>query len=261
MAEQILTSIAGHGVHIRFHQAGLHYGETIALHPLDLDMQEKRIGVIGLNGSGKSSFARLIKGLIQPTSGEITLDGLDCVKHAKALLAQVGFIFQNPANQIILPTIFEDIGLGPKAMGLKGKAVDAAVEDILARFKLSHLAHRRPHELSGGELQLAALAAVMITKPKLLIFDEPTNQLDLKNRALVQATLNGLQEQALVISHDLELIVDFDRVLVFHQGRLVFDGAAKPAIAHYRALVAALIADNADQPKTAAAALEAVDHG
>jgi biotin transport system ATP-binding protein len=229
--------VADH-VHILFDQADLRYGERIALHPLSLELTDRRIGVIGLNGSGKTSFARLVNGLAKPSHGRVTLDGLDTVTDEKAVMAATGFIFQNPGNQIILPIIRDDIALGPKSRGLKGEALDQAVDTVLTRFGIADLASRRPHELSGGQLQLAALAAVMVTHPKLILFDEPTNQLDLKNRALVKAAIDSLSEQAIVISHDLELVRDFGRVLVFHEGRLAFDGAGEVAIARYLEIAA-----------------------
>lgn len=224
---------------IDFHQAELRFADKVALRALTLSLSERRVGVIGLNGSGKTSFARLINGLAKPSSGRVTVDGLDTVTDWKAVLARVGFIFQNPANQIILPIIRDDIGMGPKARGLKGAALDAAVDGALARFGITHLADRRPHELSGGELQLAALAAVTATRPDLVIFDEPTNQLDLKNRARVEAAIRDMPEQAIIISHDLDLVQGLDRVLVFHDGGLAFDGAAAPAIARYREIALA----------------------
>lgn len=219
---------------ITFDNASLSFGKHMALHPLSLVLTENRVGVIGLNGSGKTSFARLINGLAKPTTGRVTLDGLDTVVDEAKVRAATGFIFQNPGNQIILPIIREDIALGLKSRGLNGKEVEDRVEAVLARFGLTELADRRPHELSGGQLQLAALAAVIVTEPKLLIFDEPTNQLDLRNRGLVKRTLASLAEQAIVISHDLDLLADFPRVLLFHEGQLVFDGAAGDAIARYR---------------------------
>ena len=103
---------------------------------------------------------------------------------------------------------------------------------------IEHLAERRVHELSGGELQLAALASVLVTEPPILILDEPTNQLDLRNRAIVERTLRGLDEDVLVISHDLPLIQDFDRVLLFHEGRVVADGNPVEVIAEYRKIAA-----------------------
>lgn len=225
-------------MHILFDQAELRYGERIALHPLSLELTDRRIGVIGLNGSGKTSFARLVNGLAKPSSGRVTLDGLDTMTDEKAVMAATGFIFQNPGNQIILPIIRDDIALGPKSRGFKGQALDQAVDAVLARFGITDLANQRPHELSGGQLQLAALAAVMVTRPKLILFDEPTNQLDLKNRAMVKAAIDSLEEQAIVVSHDLDLVSDFGRVLVFHEGALAFDGAGAAAIARYREIAA-----------------------
>lgn len=221
---------------IDFDQASVRFDAHVALEPLSLTLHQHRIGVIGLNGSGKSTFARLINGLVKPTSGHVTLDGLDTVKDAKTVLSITGFIFQNPANQIILPLIGDDIAMGPKARGLKGADLEEAITPVVERLGIAPLLTRRPHELSGGELQLAALAAVLVTRPKLVIFDEPTNQLDLKNRALVARTIHALDEQALVISHDLDLVADFERVLVFDQAKLAFDGKAVDAIAFYREL-------------------------
>lgn len=223
---------------VEFDKAELRYGSRVALQPLTLVLEEQRIGVIGLNGSGKTSFARLINGLAKPTGGHVTLDGLDTVANEKAVLAATGFIFQNPGNQIILPNIRDDIALGVKSRGIKNPALDEKVNAVLERFGLVALASRRPHELSGGELQLAALAAVIVNEPKLVIFDEPTNQLDLRNRALVRGAIETLEQQAIVISHDLDLIENFSRVLLFHQGRLLFDGEAKAAIARYREVAA-----------------------
>lgn len=219
---------------IIFDRAEVRFGAQMALEPLTLTLNERRIGVIGLNGSGKTTFARLINGLIKPSAGKVTVNGHDTVAEAKAVLSLVGFIFQNPANQIILPIIRDDIAFGPKIRGLKDGELTRVVEDVLSRFGISHLADRRPHELSGGELQLAALAAVMVTRPEVVIFDEPTNQLDLKNRVVVERAIRNLDENAIVISHDLALIEDFGRVLVFHAGKLVFDGPADEAIRRYR---------------------------
>ncbi|GES50260.1 MULTISPECIES: energy-coupling factor ABC transporter ATP-binding protein [Rhizobium] len=219
---------------IRFETAGVDYGKRTALFPLNLTLQERRIGVIGLNGSGKTTFARLINGLVKPTTGRVVVDGLDTVGDAAKVLGKVGYIFQSPQNQIILPIVRDDIAFGLKARGYDKAQIDAAVEGILGRFGVGHLGARRAHELSGGELQMAALCSVLVTGPDILILDEPTNQLDLKNRALVQKTMMGLPESVIVISHDLPLLEGFERVLLFDQGRLVADAPAEEAIARYR---------------------------
>ncbi len=219
---------------IQFQNAGVTFEGRAALAPLDLSLSERRIGVIGLNGSGKTTFARLINGLTKPSTGRVIVNGLDTIKDADAVLKQVGFVFQNPQNQIILPIIRDDIAFGLKNRGVGKIAVDEAVTATLQRFSIAHLSDRRAHELSGGELQLAALAALSITGPNILILDEPTNQLDLKNRAVVERTILGLEQDVIVITHDLPLIETFDRVLLFHQATLVLDGEPAEVIARYR---------------------------
>lgn len=221
---------------IRFEGAGVTFEGRTAVQPLDVTLGQRRIGIIGLNGSGKTTFARMINGLTKPTIGSVTVNGLDTVKDAAVVLQKVGFIFQNPQNQIILPIIRDDIAFGLKNRNMKAAQVEEAVSAILFRFGIEHLAKRRAHELSGGELQLAALAALTITGPDILIMDEPTNQLDLKNRALVEKTMEGLEQDLVVITHDLALLDSFDRVLVFHGGSLVADGEPAASIATYREL-------------------------
>ncbi|MFP5075919.1 energy-coupling factor ABC transporter ATP-binding protein [Rhizobium sp. YIM 134829] len=218
---------------IRFTDCSVRYGETIALHPLSLTLTEKRIGIIGLNGSGKTTFARAINGLVKPSSGQVTIDGIDTAKDEKAALAKAGFIFQSPQNQIILPIVEDDLALTLKSRGLPKSETAAAVSAILARFGISDLARRRAHSLSGGETQLVAMASVLIGAPDLLILDEPTNQLDLRNRARVLETIAALPESVIAITHDLTLLTGFERVLLFHEGRLVADGGVEETIRSY----------------------------
>ncbi|GAA3062356.1 energy-coupling factor ABC transporter ATP-binding protein [Rhizobium viscosum] len=220
---------------IRFDSAGASFGARVAVEPLTLSLTENRLGVIGLNGSGKTTFARMINGLMKPTTGKVIVNGRD-TRDEKTALADVGFIFQSPQNQIILPVVKDDIAFGLKGRGFTKAEIERKVELVLARFNARELASRRAHELSGGELQIAALCSVLATGPDILILDEPTNQLDLRNRALVQTTIDGLEENVVVITHDLELISGFERVLLFHEGRLAADAPATDAIARYREL-------------------------
>ncbi len=219
---------------IQFQNAGVSFEGRMALAPLNLSLNQHRIGIIGLNGSGKTTFARMINGLTKPSSGQVIVNGLDTVKDADAVLKEIGFVFQNPQNQIILPIIRDDIAFGLKNRAMSKGAVEEAVQVILRRFGIEHLSDRRAHELSGGELQLSALAALTITGPKILIMDEPTNQLDLRNRALVEKTMSGLEQDLVVITHDLPLLESFDRVLLFNQGALVADGTPSDVISRYR---------------------------
>ncbi|MBP2460242.1 MULTISPECIES: energy-coupling factor ABC transporter ATP-binding protein [unclassified Rhizobium] len=223
---------------IHFDKAEARFEGRVTLHPLTVRLTERRIGVIGLNGSGKTTFARMINGLVSPASGNVVVNGFDTKADTDRARAQVGFIFQNPQNQIILPILKEDIALGLTSRKLSKAEIEARTTAILKRFGIGHLADRRSHELSGGELQLAAFASVLVTEPDILIMDEPTNQLDLKNRNLVARTISELPENVIVLTHDLDLIAGFERVLLFDNGRLAGDGNAAEIIAHYRELAA-----------------------
>ncbi|SNB71533.1 MULTISPECIES: energy-coupling factor ABC transporter ATP-binding protein [unclassified Agrobacterium] len=218
---------------IRFDAAGVAFEGRQALQPLSVTLTERRIGVIGLNGSGKTTFARLINGLNKPSAGKVSVNGLDTVSDAKAVLQTVGFIFQNPQNQIILPIVRDDVAFGLKRLGIGRAETENRVKAVLSRLGIPHLEERRAHELSGGELQLAALAALLVTDPQILILDEPTNQLDLKNRTIVEKTMAALSQALVVITHDLPLLAGFDRVLVFHEGALVADAGPEEAVARY----------------------------
>ena len=223
---------------ILFDKAEARFAGRVVLEPLSLRLSERRIGIVGLNGSGKTTFARMVNGLVLPSAGRVLTNGNDTSSRGAEVRAAVGYIFQNPANQIVLPLIKDDIALGLRSRRLGRQETANAVAGVLDRLGIAHLAERRAHELSGGEIQLAALASVLVTSPAIVIMDEPTNQLDLRNRNLVERTISDLAEDVIVVSHDLALLSGFDRVLLFHQGRLVQDGAADETIARYRNLAA-----------------------
>ncbi|TNM65899.1 energy-coupling factor ABC transporter ATP-binding protein [Aliirhizobium smilacinae] len=221
---------------IHFDKVEVRFEGRTVIHPLDLTLSERRIGIIGLNGSGKTTIARMINGLVKPSSGRVTVNGFDTLAQEDEARGQSGFIFQNPQNQIILPLLREDIALGLKSRKLSKTDVTAAVDAVLDRFGIRHLGDRRAHELSGGELQLAALASVLVTQPKILVMDEPTNQLDIKNRNLVEETIRTLPEDVIVISHDLNLVEGMERVLLVRGGRIAADGEPARVIGEYRAM-------------------------
>lgn len=223
---------------IQFENSGVVYGDRIALHPLTLTLTERRIGVIGLNGSGKTTFARMINGLVPASSGRVLTNGHDTSRQAAKARGAVGYVFQNPINQIVLPLVRDDIALGLQSRRLSKPDIDRAVAEALARVSASHLIDRRAHELSGGEVQLAALASVLVTAPDIVIMDEPTNQLDLRNRNMVERTIRALPEHVVVVTHDLSLVSTFERVLLFHEGHLLHDGGAAETIDRYLALAA-----------------------
>lgn len=200
---------------------------------VNIRLTERRIGVIGANGSGKSTFARLLNGLIVPDEGSVTVDGLDTRRDGRAVRRRVGFVFQNPDNQIVYPTVAEDLAFGLKGRGVSADESRRAVERTLERFDLRGFADRLVHELSGGERQMVALAGVMILEPSWLVLDEPTTLLDLRNTRRVMRAVAALDQHVILVTHDLALLEAFERVLVFDGGRLVHDAAPPEAIADY----------------------------
>lgn len=205
-----------------------------ALDGVSLTLSETRIGIVGLNGSGKSTLLRAIIGLVAPTAGRVTVDGRDVVEDARAVRTTTGLLFQNPDNQIVFPIVGEDLAFGLKNHGWGRAETRERVEAALARLGIAELAPRRIHELSGGEKQLVALAGLLAIAPKTLLFDEPTSQLDLRNRNRLSRLLDALPEQTIVVSHDLAFLAGFDRVIVLEGGRIAFDGPAGDGIAFHR---------------------------
>ncbi|TDQ62025.1 biotin transport system ATP-binding protein [Maritalea mobilis] len=206
-------------------------GRTI-LSDLSAKLTERRIGIIGHNGSGKSSFVKMLNGLEPCTTGQVKVGGADVSEHR----ARVGFVFQNPDNQLVMPLVEEDIAFGLKKSGLSKAEIKARSDALLEKFNLSHLRERLTHELSGGEKQLIALIGVLIMQPEHIILDEPTTLLDLRNRAMLISMLDKLEQQLIIVSHDLDLMAQMDRLLLIHEGRLHADGAPTEIIQTYRDL-------------------------
>lgn len=200
-------------------------------------LEEHRIGVIGANGSGKSTFARMLNGLVVPSEGTVTVDGLDTRTDGKQVRRRVGFCFTDPDAQIVMPTVAEDVAFGLRRRGLSRGEVAARVAGALTAYQLDRLADQPAHLLSGGQKQLLALASVLVTEPDLLVMDEPTTLLDLRNARMVTELVAGLPQQVVLVTHHLDLLEGFDRVLVFDEARLVHDGTPDDAVAHYRKLM------------------------
>nr|WP_221936331.1 ABC transporter ATP-binding protein [Leucobacter aridicollis] len=216
------------------------------MHPFSLELTEQRVAVIGANGSGKSTLARLINGLVEPSSGTVTIAGaddsasaLDTVADGSAVRRAVGFVFTDPAAQLIMPTVIEDVELSLRREHRDASDRRLAAVAALARFGLDGFAERSVHALSGGQQQLLAIATVLATGPRILVTDEPTTLLDLRNTRVIGDLLTSLPQQVVIVTHNLDLAARTDRVLVVDQGRIVFDGEPAAAIAHYRDSVAA----------------------
>ncbi|MCE6997201.1 energy-coupling factor ABC transporter ATP-binding protein [Saccharothrix sp. S26] len=221
---------------IELEGVGHRFGDRRVLRDVDLRLDEERVGVIGSNGSGKSTFARLLNGLLVPTEGRVRVDGLDTRKQGKAVRRRVGFVFQDPDVQIVMPTVAEDLAFGLKHHGVARDEIDRRVADTLAAYGLAEFRDHPAHLLSGGQKQLLAIAAVLVLEPEHVVFDEPTTLLDLRNRRRIGRLIHDLPQQVVVVSHDLELLAGFDRVVLFEGGRVVADGPAEQTIAAYLAM-------------------------
>ena len=219
---------------IQFKNVLVHRSGLTALSGITLTLSERRIGVIGPNGAGKSTLARLVNGLVLPTEGQVLVDGIDTRGDLAAIRRNVGFVFQNPDNQIVFPEVAEDIAFGLKRREPDSAARDRRVAQSLESLGIGALASRLVHTLSGGERQLVALAGVLATRPGYLVMDEPTTQLDLRYRNRFASILQALEPPALVASHDLELMRLMDRVIVIEGGRVAMDGNPDEALAWYR---------------------------
>lgn len=222
------------GAEIRFTGVSHSYGDRTVLSGVDLVLTERRIGIVGVNGGGKSTLARMINGLVVPTSGTVTIDGLDTRRKGGRIRRRVGFCFTDPDTQIVMPTVAEDVDFSLRRSGMDKDERRRRVGQVLERYGLADHADHPCHLLSGGQKQLLALAAVLVTEPDVIVADEPTTLLDLRNRAMVAETFAELPQQLVVVTHDLDLVADVDRVLVVDGGRVVVDDSPSVALDAYR---------------------------
>lgn len=204
----------------------------VLLDDVSLSLVERRVAVIGANGSGKSTLLRLLNGMRKPTSGTVSIDGLDTVKDAAGVRRAVGFVFTDPLAQLLMSTPLEDVTLSLKDLPRRERGRRAQV--LLDERGLGHLAHQSIYDLSGGERQLVALTSVLAVAPRVIVADEPTTLLDLRNRLMLRRALADLPQQIIYSTHDLDFAADADRVVVIDGGRVLADGAPDEAIQTYR---------------------------
>lgn len=221
---------------IEFEGVGHRFGERVVLERVDLRLTERRVAFVGANGSGKSTLARTVNGLVVPETGRVLVDGVDPARHGAAVRRRVGFVFTDPDSQIVMPTAGEDVAFSLRRSGLGRRERAEQAARTLAEFGLDGYADHPAHQLSGGQKQLLALCAVLVLDPDVLVCDEPTTLLDLRHKRRFVERLAGLRQQVLLLTHDLDLLEGFDRVIVLDGGKVVADDAPGPAVAHYRDL-------------------------
>jgi biotin transport system ATP-binding protein len=211
------------------------------LRDVTVSLPQRRIAVIGANGSGKSTFARTLNGLVAPSEGTVRVAGIDVAREPRRAREAVGFLFTNPDAQLLMPTPIEDLSLSLRAAGASRREVAAEAMAALERFGLAERADQPSYSLSGGQKQLLALAAVLVRRPRVVVADEPTTLLDLGNaRRMARLLLEGdergpVADQVVIVTHDLELAARCDIALRFGAGRLVEAGEPAGVIDRYRA--------------------------
>lgn len=190
----------------------------------------ERIGLIGANGAGKTTLFLSICGVLSPARGKIQLFGKPAIPGE--FRPEIGLVFQNPDDQLFCSSVWEDVAFGPENLGLPPEAVQERVEQVLSAAGILPLASRIPHQLSGGEKRMVAIASVLAMQPQLVLYDEPSANLDFRARRRLIRFLQQSSETLAIASHDLELILEVcDRVLILNQGQIVTDGKPRDVMA------------------------------
>ncbi len=216
----------------------LHYNYpdgTQAINGIDFEVEEgQMISILGPNGAGKSTFFLHFNGIIEPTSGEIIIEGKKLEYDKKSLLearAKVGVVFQNPDDQLFAPTVFEDVAFGPMNMGLEEEEVKQRVEESLEVVGMSEYSHKAPHHLSGGQKKRVAIAGILSMRPKVMVLDEPTSGLDPNGASAIMKLLYDLNADGMTIivsTHDVDLVPMYsDNINVLRNGKILKKGSCR----------------------------------
>ena len=191
------------------------------------------VAILGHNGSGKSTFAKQINGILTPTEGTVWVSGMNTADEESVweIRKKAGMVFQNPDNQIIGNVVEEDVGFGPENIGVPTEDIWRRVDESLKAVGMTAYRHKSPNKLSGGQKQRVAIAGVMAMRPECIVLDEPTAMLDPNGRKEVIRTVRELNQQegitVLLITHYMEEVIQADRVIVMDDGKLVMDGTPR----------------------------------
>jgi cobalt/nickel transport system ATP-binding protein len=191
------------------------------LQGLSLTVQAgERLGIVGPNGAGKTTLFLIACGVLKPEKGSVSLFGQP-VRH-KGFRPEIGMVFQNSDDQLFSPSVWDDVAFGPYNLGLSQPEVEARVQEALNTTGVLGLAERAPHHLSGGEKRMVSIAGVLAMRPRLVVYDEPSANLDIRSRRRLINFLQNSPQTILVASHDLELVLEVcSRVVLVDQGRVV----------------------------------------
>ncbi|MBR3806386.1 MAG: energy-coupling factor transporter ATPase [Clostridia bacterium] len=212
--------------------------QSPALRSVSLEIKRgEYVAVLGHNGSGKSTFAKLINMIITPTVGKIYIDGVDITgddfteEDVFDIRRKVGMVFQNPDNQLVATVVEEDVAFGPENLGLPREEIRQRVDSALSTVGMTEYIKHAPHKLSGGQKQRVAIAGIIAMKPEIIIFDESTAMLDPQGRAEVVEIMERLNKEegitVLNITHYMDEAARADRVVVINDGELIIDSTAR----------------------------------
>lgn len=217
--------------------------ETEALRGVSISIADGEfVAIVGHNGSGKSTLAKMLNALQLPSSGSVTVFGMDTADESKTLdiRKKVGMVFQNPDNQIVCTIVEEDVAFGPENLGIPPAEIRRRVDDALAAVGMSEFKSAAPHRLSGGQKQRIALAGILAMEPECILLDEPTAMLDpLGRREVLNAITNLNREKGItivLITHFMEEAAAADRVIVMDHGQITADGSPTEIFADFETL-------------------------
>lgn len=213
-------------------------GPATLLRDVSIDLRAPRTAIIGENGSGKSTLAKTLAGLVTPAEGSVRVNGIDAVAELKKLRREVGFVFANPAAQVIMPTVREDVALTLRGRKLSQDEIRRRVDRAIEHHELVELADRPCHSLSSGQMQRLALCSVLVGEPGLVIADEPTSLLDARHRRIIaDRLLEPAAPQVILVTHDLDLARRCDEAVLVAEGRIEAQGAPDEVIARYEEIL------------------------
>lgn len=184
------------------------------------------VAVVGANGAGKSTLLSLMVGILAANDGIIEIGGIPVVKaKMEEIRRKVGFVFQNPDDQLFMARVYDDIAFGPRNFGYNTEEIREMAENAIAMMKIGHLKDRAPHRLSGGEKRNVAIAAVLAMNPQVLLLDEPSSFLDPKSRRNFIGAMSELPHTKVIATHDLDLVLELcRRVIILRNGEVFADG-------------------------------------
>ena len=217
-------------VSVGYEDADENVVKKYVLENLDLKIEKGSfVAVLGHNGCGKSTLAKLCNAILVPQKGKVLVDGIDTSDETLVndIRQKVGMVFQNPDNQIVATIVEDDVAFGPENLGVEPEEIRRRVDDSLKRVGMYEFRNSEPHKLSGGQKQRVAIAGIIAMQPECIVLDEPTAMLDPRGRKEVMKTVKLLNSQGITvifITHYMDEAVQADRVVVMNEGKIILDG-------------------------------------